>query len=65
MSDSNFDPSDAVEFWDMTNRQDWHVNALTQQGLRSRAYRPGPYSNAEGLLGAFDRHYLHVMGALP
>ncbi|HMF29240.1 MAG TPA: aromatic ring-hydroxylating dioxygenase subunit alpha [Candidatus Cybelea sp.] len=59
----DFDPSDAVDFWDLTNRQDWHVNQLTQLGLRSRAYSPGPYSNAEGLLNAFDRHYLRVMGA--
>jgi glycine betaine catabolism A len=56
-----FDPSDVVDFWDLTNRQDWHVNELTHLGLRSRAYSPGPYSNAEGLLGAFDRHYLQVM----
>jgi Rieske 2Fe-2S family protein len=59
----HFDPSDAVDFWDLTNRQDWQVNELTQLGLRSRAYTPGPYSNAEGLLSAFDRHYLRVMGA--
>jgi len=59
----DFDPSDAVDFWDVTNRQDWHVNQLTQLGLRSRAYSPGPYSNAEGLLSAFDRHYLQVMEA--
>jgi glycine betaine catabolism A len=58
---ADFDPSDVVEFWELTNRQDWRVNELTQAGLRSRAYSPGPYSNAEGLLGAFDRHYLHVM----
>jgi glycine betaine catabolism A len=59
----DFDPSDVVEFWDLTNRQDWHVNQLTQLGMRSRAYSPGPYSNAEGLLSAFDRHYLRVMEA--
>lgn len=59
----DFDPADVVDFWDVTNRQDWHVNQLTQLGLRSRAYSPGPYSNAEGLLSAFDRHYLHAMGA--
>ncbi|MBV9647637.1 MAG: aromatic ring-hydroxylating dioxygenase subunit alpha [Candidatus Eremiobacteraeota bacterium] len=57
----SFDPTDAVEFWDLTNRQDWHVNELTQRGLSSRAYRPGPYANAEGLLHAFDLHYLSVM----
>jgi Rieske 2Fe-2S family protein len=63
MAEPNFDPSDVVEFWDLTNRQDWHVNELTQLGLSSRAYSPGPYSNAEGLLGAFDRHYRAVMEA--
>jgi Rieske 2Fe-2S family protein len=63
MAQPDFDPSDAVDFWDLTNRQDWHVNELTQLGLRSRAYSPGPYSNAEGLLSAFDRHYRAVMGA--
>ncbi len=63
MARPDFDPSDVVDFWDLTNRQDWHVNELTQLGLTSRAYSPGPYSNAEGLLNAFDRHYLRVMGA--
>jgi Rieske 2Fe-2S family protein len=58
-----FDPSDVVDFWDLTNRQDWHVNELTQLGMTSRAYSPGPYSNAEGLLSAFDRHYMQTMGA--
>ncbi|HVA34017.1 MAG TPA: aromatic ring-hydroxylating dioxygenase subunit alpha, partial [Candidatus Baltobacteraceae bacterium] len=62
MARSDFDPSDAVDFWDLTNRQDWHVNELTHLGMHSRGYSPGPYSNAEGLLSAFDRHYLHVMG---
>jgi glycine betaine catabolism A len=60
---ADFDPTDVVEFWDVTNRQDWHVNELTQRGLSSRAYSPGPYSNAEGLLSAFDRHYLSIMEA--
>jgi Rieske 2Fe-2S family protein len=57
-----FDPSDAVDFWDVTNRQDWAVNELTQLGTASRAYVPGPYADAEGLLAAFDRHYLRRMG---
>lgn len=61
MAREDFDPLDAVEFWDVTNRQDWHVNELTQKGVESRAYVPGPYSNAEGLLAAFDRFYLRVM----
>jgi glycine betaine catabolism A len=65
MQQAGFDPSDAVEFWDLTNRQDWHVNELTQKGIASRAYTPGPYSEQEGLLYAFDRHYLSIMTTEP
>jgi Rieske 2Fe-2S family protein len=50
-----FNASDAIEFWDLTNRQDWHVCELSQAGIGSRAYTPGPYSNREDLLYAFDR----------
>jgi Rieske 2Fe-2S family protein len=63
MAQPGFDPSDVADFWDVTNRQDWHVNELTQLGLTSHAYSPGPYSDAEGLLSAFDRHYRAVMEA--
>jgi glycine betaine catabolism A len=51
----DFNASDAVDFWDLTNRQDWHVCELSQAGISSRAYTPGPYSNREDLLYAFDR----------
>ncbi len=53
---------DAVGFWDMTNRQDWYVCELSQQGVSSRAYEPGPYAELESLLAAFDREYLRAMG---
>jgi len=56
-----FDPSKAIEFWDLTNRQDWHVCELTHRGVHSKSYQPGPYSNLESILAAFDRHYLRVM----
>ncbi|MGZ5019412.1 MAG: aromatic ring-hydroxylating oxygenase subunit alpha [Chthoniobacterales bacterium] len=57
----DFHPEDAVEFWDVTNKQDWHVCELSQQGIASRAYRPGPYSPREGIPAAWDREYLrHV-----
>ena len=36
-----FDASDVIEFWDITNRQDWHVCELSQAGIASRATRPG------------------------
>jgi glycine betaine catabolism A len=52
---SDFDPEDAVAFWDLTNRQDWYVCEQMQLGLASRSYRPGPYSPRESLLHGFDR----------
>ncbi len=42
-----FDPSDAIAFWDLTNRQDWHVCELQQRGTRSRSWTAGRYSNQE------------------
>lgn len=58
MARPGFDPSDAVDFWDMTNRQDWVACEISQQGLASRYYTPGPYSHTEGLLWAFGQEYL-------
>jgi Rieske 2Fe-2S family protein len=58
----DFDPAPAVEFWDMTNREDWHLCTISQQGISSRAYSPGPYSNLESQLAAFDREYLRALG---
>jgi Rieske 2Fe-2S family protein len=57
----DFHPDDAIEFWDMTNKQDWHVCELSQQGIASRAYRPGPYSPRESIPAAWDREYLRHM----
>ena len=53
-----FDPSAAVDFWDLTNRQDWEVSELAQLGISSSAYTPGPYSNREELLHALDQFVL-------
>jgi len=55
---SDFNPDDAVKFWDMVNRQDWHVCELSQQGISSRAYEPGPYSARESIPAAWDNYYL-------
>jgi phenylpropionate dioxygenase-like ring-hydroxylating dioxygenase large terminal subunit len=57
----DFKAEDAVEFWDMTNRQDWHVCELSQQGITSRAYEPGPYSPRESIPAAWDRYYLRFV----
>lgn len=57
----DFKPEDAIEFWDMTNKQDWHVCELSQQGIASRAYEPGPYSSRESIPAAWDKYYLSVL----
>jgi Rieske 2Fe-2S family protein len=58
---SDFNPDDAIEFWDTVNRQDWHVCELSQQGIASRAYQPGPYSPRESIPAAWDNYYLGAM----
>lgn len=60
----DFNPDDAVGFWDVVNRQDWHVCELSQQGISSRAYQPGPYSPRESIPAAWDREYLRHIGRL-
>ena len=54
--------ADAEEFWDRTNRQDWHICEQSQLGVSSRMYQPGPYSPRESIPAAWDREYLRVMG---
>jgi glycine betaine catabolism A len=57
-----FDPRGAIEFWDLTNRQDWELSDLAQAGIGSLGYQPGPYSNREELLHALDRWVLERVG---
>src|SRR5215470_13980371 len=59
---TDFDPEDAVEFWDMVNKQDWHVCELSQKGISSRAYEPGPYSARESIPAVWDAYYLRQVG---
>lgn len=54
---------DAIEFWDVTNRQDWHIIEQSQLGISSRRYTPGPYSPRESMPAAWDREYLRLMAA--
>ena len=42
-----FDSGYGVEFWDITNRQDWTVCESVQRGLTSPHALPGPMSPAE------------------
>ncbi|MEO8106146.1 MAG: aromatic ring-hydroxylating dioxygenase subunit alpha [Actinomycetes bacterium] len=42
---AGFDPAYAVDFWEITNRQDWTACESVQRGVASRGYRPGPLSS--------------------
>jgi Rieske 2Fe-2S family protein len=57
----SFDPQPAIDFWDLTNRQDWELCANAHKGVSSNAWEPGPYSELESQLAAFDRQYLSTL----
>ncbi|MGH2594485.1 MAG: aromatic ring-hydroxylating oxygenase subunit alpha [Actinomycetota bacterium] len=44
-----FDPADAVDFWDLVNRQDWQICESVQKGMSSRAFSFGYYAPMEDL----------------
>jgi Rieske 2Fe-2S family protein len=43
----SFDPGYAMEFWDITNRQDWAACESVQRGLSTPLASPGPLSSDE------------------
>ena len=55
LATDGFDPSFAVDFWDLTNRQDWAACEGVQRGLASRGYRQGPLSLDEDAVAEFVR----------
>ena len=52
----------AIEFWDLTNRQDWHVCEQMQLGTRSRRFGRGRYAPQEDILYALDKEVLKALG---
>ncbi len=52
-----FDPAYAVDFWDITNRQDWAACESVQRGMANPAFLPGPLAPAEDGLYDFV-HYV-------
>ena len=47
--DPDFNPADAIEFWDTTNRQDWDIVQRSQLEIASHQYTPKPYSARENV----------------
>jgi len=62
---SGFDPSDAVEFWDLINRQDWKICEEVQRGVSSRAHRFGYYAPMEDQSLDIRRYVLERLGEAP
>ena len=59
------DPAtDAMDFWETTNRQDWHICELAHLGAKTVAYGQGRYSTQEEAVHAVDRYYVDRMGFL-
>jgi Rieske 2Fe-2S family protein len=58
MAKPSFDPSDAVDFWDLINRQDWEICADVQRGMCSRAHKVGYYAPMEEMSLDIRRYVL-------
>lgn len=59
MATPYFDPLDAVEFWDLVNKQDWEICESVQRGMQSRVFESGYYGPMEDL--SLDiRNYVHA-----
>ncbi len=49
-----FDPAYAVDFWDITNRQDWSACESVQRGLTTERWTPGPIAPMESTVYRFE-----------
>lgn len=58
---AGFDASDAIDFWDTTNRQDWALCENALLGLKSAQHRPGPYHPSEQCAHRFDSWYVRTL----
>lgn len=47
MEKSDFDASDAVDFWHLVNRQDWTICERVQKGMGARVHQHGLFSPME------------------
>jgi glycine betaine catabolism A len=59
----DFDPSDAVEFWDLVNRQDWSICEQVQDGMSSRMFTAGYLAPMEQPSADVGRHVTQRLAA--
>jgi Rieske 2Fe-2S family protein len=62
MARSRFDPSDAVEFWDLVNRQDWRICGSVQSGMESWRFSHGYYAPMEDQSLDIRRYLAECLG---
>ena len=58
----DFDPSDAVDFWDLVNRQDWTICEGVQRGMHARPFESGFYAPMESLSLDIRRYIKERLG---
>jgi Rieske 2Fe-2S family protein len=59
-----FDPSDAAEFWDLVNGQDWRICESVQKGMSSRVFERGFYAPMEDLSLDIRRYLDEIVGEI-
>lgn len=57
-----FDPSDASDFWDLVNAQDWAICEAVQQGISARVHERGYYAPMEDYNLDIRRYVLDRLG---
>ena len=65
VADPAFDPAYAVDFWDLTNRQDWAAVESVQRGLNSPSYVPGVFGDHEDAVYHFQTMLACAYAGLP
>ena len=60
-----FDPGDAIEFWDLVNRQDWAICESVQRGMGSRRFTSGFYAPMESWSLDIRRYVGERLGIAP
>ena len=62
---SEFDPTDAVDFWDLVNRQDWNICENVQRGMHARVFQYGYYAPMENASLDIRRYITEKLGDQP
>jgi Rieske 2Fe-2S family protein len=63
MAKPGFDPSDAVDFWELINRQDWAICESVQNGIQARVHVQGYYAPMEDWNLDIRRYVTERIGA--